>query len=308
MALLSQYLTVAELLNAPTGLDLKNIPAPGSTGPSGVKGIDNYAELTNIIQRASSMMDTFCRQILGATTDSEEAWTQSRKCGINKEGHLWFHTGNNPVISVSSFRYGYPAVGGTSWTSATVSDILITGERNNHLIYPAFFERFNVPKLRIQVTYVNGYPNTMMSGSAKVAAGATSLPLKDLTGIVAGQKLYVYDQGNTELVTVASNWTQTTGAGSVTLAAGTAFDHTPTQKADVVAGGQAYDIAVSALPPDIKQACIMIVKLLVEKRGSNALVMGKAGGISGSTAEHKSGDEEIPVEAQEILLAYRAVL
>lgn len=305
MALQSFYLTVAELLNAPLGLDLKNIPASGSTGSSGVKAAENYAELVNIIMRASSMMDTHCRQILGATTDSEEVWTQTgRKAGIDKSGYLWLFANFNPIVSVSSFQYGYPQVGGTSWTIPSASDVMITGPQKNKLIYPGMFERFNTPPIIVQVTYVNGYPNTLLDGSTKVSAGATSIPVKDCTGMIAGSKLWIYDQGNTELVTVASTWVQSTGAANVDLASATLFDHSPVPRATATAGQQIYDISVSALPPEVKQAALLVVKSIVEKRGTNALVMGKTGGTSGKSSQEKQ-TEEFPPEADDILIPFK---
>gem|GEM_PF-2264148 len=298
----SQYLTVAELLGAPLGLELRSIPATGSTGPGGVIGQQTYEELTNVILRASAMADLYCHQTLGATQDSEEGWTDSAKAGIDNNGYLWLHTNNWPVLSVSVFQYGYPALGGTAWTVATLSDLIM---KRSSIVYPAWLDRRNTPPVRVQATYLNGWPNTLLTAS--VAGGATGLPVVDATGIMAGARLTIFDQGNTEQVTVASTWLPAPGPASVALAAGTQFAHTPYFR-PTTPPQQPYDVSVSALPADVKQAVLLICKFLVEQRGSTALVMGRTGGISGTAQTGKAAMEEMPLEAQYLLDPYRRVV
>lgn len=301
----SQYLTVAELLAAPLGLSLKStVPAPFSTGPAGVTGAQTYEELTNVVIRASTMADSYCQQVLGTTTDTEEKRTDGFLAGIDQHGYLWVHTDYWPVISVSSFQYGYPQLGGTTWTVAALADLILERTR---IVYPTALPRRGTPPLRVQYTYLNGWPTTTLTGA--VTAGATSLPVADATGLVAGGKLTVSDLGNTEVVTVAAGWTAATGAQSVTLAAGTAFAHTPIAR-PATAPAQPYDVGVSALPADIKEAVLLIVKELIDVRGSTALVMGRAGGVQGQQAQGGKGptDELIGYEAQCLLDRYRRIL
>lgn len=300
----SQYLTVAELLAAPLGLSLRTVPASGSTGPSGVTGAQTYEELTNVILRASALADGYCQQVLGATLDTEEKWTERGLAGIDRNGYLWVHTDYWPVLSVQSFRYGYPAIGGTTWTQPALSDLVVSRER---IVYPTLLPPRGAPPLRVQYSYLNGWPNTLLTGP--VLAGATSLPTADATGMVAGGKLTIYDQGNTEQVTIASTWAPVQGAASVTLAAPTAFAHTPVFR-PTTAPQQPYDIAVSALPADVKQAVLLICKELVEVRGTNALVMRRAGGVQGPAPAASKGSEHqyIGYEAQCTLNHYRRVL
>lgn len=301
----SQYLTVAELLVAPLGLSLKaTVPAPGSTGPKGVTGQQTYEELTNVIVRASTMADSYCQQVLGTTTDTEEKRTDGGLAGIDQHGYLWAHTDYWPIISVSSFRYGAPQVGGTTWTAATTSDLILERTR---IVYPTSLPRRGVPPLRVQYTYLNGWPNTTLASA--VTAGATSLPVVDATGIVPGQILTVSDLGNTEVVSVAAGWTPATGAAAVTLASPTAFAHTPIAR-PAAPPAQPYDIGVSALPADIKEAALLIVKELIDVRGSTALVMGRAGGVQGqaATGGKSAMDELVPIEAQYILDKYRRLI
>lgn len=298
----SQYLTVAELLNAPLGLSLRTVPTAGATGPAGVSGAQSYEELTNVIQRASALADVYCQQVLAASQDSEEKWTDGGLAGIDANGYLWVHTDAWPVLSVSSFQYAFPAAGNTTWTSVPPADLILFRSR---LVYPAGFARRGAPPLRLQYTYLNGWPNTTLT--AAVAQGASGLPVADATGMVAGQRLTIYDQGNTEQVTLAAGWSPATGPATVPLASATAFAHTPVAR-PATPPQQPYDISVSALPAEVKEAVLLICKELVETRGAGALVMARAGGLAGATGAPPASPEKVPLEAQYVLDHYRALL
>lgn len=302
----SQYITVAQLYNAPLGIDLKSVVSPQAAKPgSQVLGQQLYEELAQIVLRACAMIDNYCQQVLRATTDVEEKWTgASSHAGIDQNGYLWVKPNYWPVRSVSVFQYGYPAIGGTSWTVPTLSDILI---QSNLLIYPSWLDRRNTPPVRVQYTYTNGWPTTLLTAS--MLAAATAMPVSDATGILASAVLTIHDAGNTEDVTVASSWVATTGAASVTLAVGTTFAHTITAR-PTTGVSQPYDILVSALPAEVQQAALLICKELVESRGATSLVMGRIGGI-GRGGEPKGASaetEKMPVEAQYLLETYRRVV
>jgi hypothetical protein len=110
----------------------------------------------------------------------------------------------------------------------------------------------------VSMTYVNGYANTSLSAS--VSASVTSLPVRDLTGFLPGQQFQIYDGSSTELLTVSSTFTAASGAGNLTIASATAYAH-------------AVNIAVSALPPSVKQAAIYVTAASLKARGNAALVM-----------------------------------
>ena len=298
----SQYLTVAELLSAPLGLSLRTVPPSGATGPSGVTGQQSYEELTNVIRRASALADNYCQQALGASVDSEERWTESGLAGIDPNGYVWVHTDYWPVLAVSSFQYGYASAGGTVWTMVPPVELTLFRER---IVYPSRFPQRGLPPLRVQYTYQNGWPNTLLTAS--VVAGESALPLADATGLVAGSRVTIYDEGNTEAVSVAAGWAPISGPASVALAAGTVFAHTPIFR-PAAPPAQPYDIAVSALPADVKQAVLLICKALLETRGANALVMGRIGGVSGSALPVQPAVTKIPPEAQQVLDHYRRLL
>ena len=305
------YISPAELLDAELGISWRNLPPQGGTASTTQTGQVQYQQLMDVIVRASGLCDLYCFQgtgTLATTTDVEERQTgrhMGALAGIDNNGYLWAQASVFPVISISSFRYGFPALGGTTWTVPTLSDLLIVGDRRNRIVYPTLLNR-NMPfPYRVQYTYLNGFPNTNLT--AACVAGATSLALADLTGIQANDKLTIYDRGVTELVTVAGTYTPGTGAGSVTLAAGTQFAHTPTAR-PAPAGGLPYDIRVSEMPSGIKNACLLICKMIGQLRGVTSLTMGRAGGSPTQGQPQGAGlDDEIPSEAQHDLDAFRRI-
>ncbi|MCL5947416.1 MAG: hypothetical protein M1298_05315, partial [Chloroflexi bacterium] len=273
-------------------------------GQQGATQAMTYDELTALAQRSSVIADTFCEQVLGATVDSEEHWTGDGLAGIDNNGNVWVQTERWPVVEALSFQYGLPSAGGTTWTVASVSSVLIAGKAR--LVYPAGLpQRGWGQHLRVQYSYVNGWPSTTLTGA--VSAGATSLPVAGATGIQAGQRLTIFDLGQSEAVTVAGSWTPVQGAASVSLASGTLFAHTPVLP-PVPAGQQQYDIAVSALPPDIKEAVLLIAKALLDVRGSSSLVMGRTGGVTGPSPQAKTQTSLVPPQAEMVLQHYRRVV
>ena len=108
------------------------------------------------------------------------------------------------------------------------------------------------------MTYVNGYANTLLSAS--VAASVSTLPVTDLAGFTPSHQFVIYDGASTEVLTVASSFVATSGAGNLPLTAATAYTH-------------AKGISVSALPPAVKQAAIYITAAILKARGNASLVM-----------------------------------
>ena len=60
------YLTLTEFKNAPTAVDISNL-----VWNSTDQAVQD-AELNNVIARASSWVDTYCNQVLAATTEQEQ--------------------------------------------------------------------------------------------------------------------------------------------------------------------------------------------------------------------------------------------
>ena len=247
------YLTIAEFKQAPTAIDVDDLVGGGTSGI-------NDQELANVIGRASSWIDSYCGQVLSSTTD-----TETSRGRINRQGFLTIHPRFSPVTEVVSLSYGpLPSL----LTSVDVSTLWIESQS---VVFPiqGFSTAFSGPiqfsgnysisqEQFISMTYVNGYANTLLSAS--VAASVSSLPVTDLAGFTPNHQFVIYDGASTEILTVASSFVPTSGAGNLTLSSTIAYTH-------------AKGISVSALPPAVKQAAIFVTSAILKARGNAALVM-----------------------------------
>jgi hypothetical protein len=249
------YLTIAEYKQAPTSVDVDDLVGGGSAGI-------NDQELANCIARASSWIDVECNQVLGATLDTEQF-----RARISRDGMLKIHPRYNPVMGVVSASYGNNPLSlsaldaTTAWIDDNMSVVFPMGGNTVAFLGTIQFAPIYSPYADqyVQLTYVNGYANTVNTASSN--AGVTSLALKDLTGFVPNQKFMVYDGVNTEVLQVSSSFTVAQGAGSLTLASATAYSHTS-------------GVSVSALPPAIKQAAIYMTNVILKSRGNATITMG----------------------------------
>lgn len=270
------YLTVQEFKNAPTALDCSMI-IPGGTQAQ------NDAELTNVIRRASSWVNQICKMpTLEATSN-----TETKEVTMNNSGLIRIHPDMMPIITLlDSVQYKVSPV--SSWISLPLSYIQVFDRYftvynlNTTAISPTLAQQFpafgyytpyqmrnlqRIP-LTIQYTYVNGYPNTLLS--ANVIAGASTITVKNASGMV-GQKLTIYDNDLTEDVYILS----VTG-NAVTLTAPVLFSHNS-------------GVAVSALPDSVKQATVLLTAFLIKQRGSLAVSMGETT-IQGISRDQGSSD------------------
>lgn len=244
------YLTVAEYTQAPTGIDTSNL-SPGNPAAS-------PAELANMIARASSWVDNYCGQVLAATVDTENVRTRP-----SRDGTLHIHPRYTPILEVLSVAYG-----GSPDRQISLSDLSGLWVETSEFHVPlqeGWTTRgplqFGGPvpgrDLYVSYSYVNGYPNTTLAATA--LAGATSITVADGTGMLAGlTRLGVYDGPNSETVQVAATYT---GGTVLPLVSPLTFAHAT------------VGVSVSALPPAVKQATILITTALVKTRGAAAVVM-----------------------------------
>ena len=237
------YLTVAEYKNAPTGVDTGNL-VPGGTQAQ------NDAELANVIARASSWMDQICRQILAPTTDTER-----HRVRPGRLGQLYVKTDCFPIIRVTALKYTADPRGG--WTSFDLAaGTIVVGDT----FFEAFVDAASSWSYWVEFTYENGYPNTTLASSA--SAGATSIVVASSLGIYPGQELTIYDAERTETVSVSPSYV----SGSTIQITGT------------LANSHSSGVAVSALPPAVKEAALLATSLLIRNRGAEALVLDEATG------------------------------
>lgn len=281
------YLTLSEYQNAPTAIDLDNL-VWNSQDPD----VQN-AELANVIARASSWIDTYCNQVLAATTETEQQRTR-----IREDGTIRFHPRYNPVIALTSFSYGNP-----NYQMITVSDCSNAWIEDSQIIFPyATFStsysnqgplQFGFPsaprqEVFLKYSYVNGYANTIINTAT---AGNTSLTVTDGTGITAGLTLKIYDGFSSEFVTV--DHTYTFGSTTVPLVSALAYDH-------------ANGVSISALPPAIKEAAILVTTSMLKVRGDNSMVMSVASRASQAAPGSQGIGSELKI-AMDLLSPYRRI-
>lgn len=226
------YLTVAELKRSPIYTQLQRLVPGGSLA-------DNDAELAQIIQRVSAMINGEVNQNLAATTDVEAGW-----CRLSDDGELKIHARANPIIEVISV-----SVGPDPYTQTPITDLTYALTDPWRITIPWQAMRnvggvFGVRARRMWATwtYVNGYPVTLTTAAS--AAGDTTLTVSDSTGIVAGESVLTIEDGKSlELITpLAVN-------GNVLTVDPLMFAHQP-------------GVGVNALPHDIQEVALILISRL----------------------------------------------
>jgi hypothetical protein len=278
------YLSLAEFKNAPTALDYGNLVQGGNQAAQD-------AELTNAITRASSYIDQFCNQIIGATVDVEQ-----QRVRVSADGSIRIHPKYFPIVALTSLSAGY-----TPTSLVAVPDCSVAWLEEQQIIFPYATANLNwssqgalgfgggSPRQTMYVNYgyVNGYANTLSAANANV--GATSITVLDGTGITPGESLKIFDGASTENVVVADNYTF--GSTTVPLTAPTLYAHS--------AG-----VTVSALPAAVKEAAILITSAYLKIRGDASLVLG----VTNRPGEQAPGSQLTGSDiahAQEILKPFR---
>lgn len=248
------YLTLDEFKNAPTAIDIDNLVF-NSSDPE----VQN-SELNNVIARASSWIDTYCNQILGATSETEQQRTR-----IRNDGTIRFHPNNSPIIAVTDLWYGFDP-----GNLIQAQDPSVCWLESQEVIFPyatlgtSYSSQGPLglglpssPQLEVflKYSYINGYPNSTI---ATAVATQTSLTVTEANGIRAGVQLKIYDGMKTENVMVGS--TYTFGSTTIPLSSPLIYSHE--------AG-----VSISALPPAIKEAAILVTTAMLKVRGDNSMVM-----------------------------------
>jgi hypothetical protein len=283
------YLTLQEYKDAPTAIDIDNLVF-NSQDPLAQ---DN--ELANVIARASSWVDTYCNQVLGATQE-----TETQRSRITSDGYIKFHPRYNPVIALTDLWFGNP-----STNLIQAQDVSSAWLENQQILYPYAFQsslytsqgplQFGMPTtsdnlVYLKYTYVNGYANTLIVTAVE---SASSLVVADGTGITAGLHLKIYDGIYSENVTVAD--TYTFGSATVPLTRPLVYSHN--------AG-----VSISALPPAIKEATILATTAMLKIRGDASMTM--AIGTQPSSASAADVSQNIGNDmamAMDLLKPYRRI-
>lgn len=269
------YITPAEFEASPTGVNVSQLVPRGTPE-------QNADALKVVIERASGYADSYCRQVLAATTD-----IQSGRYRIQRTGFLRIPTDRSPIIAVNSLKVGFSPSSLSTFTD--MSDVwidrkVVTFPIQTVRMQPLVNALYSDGRAYAVMEYVNGYANTLTTAAS--SAGGTTLTVDSVLGIVAGMDITIYDPGYTEMVTVTSV------AGSVvTLSAPLAYAH-------------GVGVSVSALPPAVKQAVVLLTSSLIKTRGSEAIVMNSMRAMPTSTVDSESGGTAESNLAKELLLPF----
>ena len=249
---MANYLTVAEFLNAPTGLDVNNLV------PGGNQAAQTAALLTDI-SKASGWIDNELNQTLIAAP-----FTELSRARYSRDGSISFHPRQSPLNQLVSVSIGSNASDMFAVASLTSSFI----DEQNYVI-PFSSGALGWPfslgggakfgRLLVSSTTISGYPNTILTSAPGI--GATSFQVASSAGFTpqlgspcVDQAFTIYDGASTEVVNVTSVVGSTINCTALT------FAHT--------AG-----VCISGLPADIKGVAVTVTVAYIRERSSESIVM-----------------------------------
>ena len=269
------YITSAEFEASPTGVNVSQLVPRGTPE-------QNADALAVTISRASGFADTFCRQVLAATTD-----VQSGRYRIQRTGFLRIPADRSPIIAVNSLKVGFSPSSMSTLTDMSnvwIDRKVVTFPIQTVQMQPLVSALYTDGRAYAIMEYVNGYANTLTTATS--AAGVTTLTVDSVLGIAPGMDITIYDPAYTEVVTVAS-----VSGSVVTLTAPLVYAH-------------GVGVSVSSLPPAVKQAVVLLTAALIKTRGSEAIVMNSMRAMPTSTVQSESGGSADISLAKELLLPY----
>lgn len=300
------------LQNAPTGVPWNIIPVPKANTTQ------QLAEQTNVLWRATNIVDAYCHQPLRSTLSVETmSGPGGGRVGVDHSGVATAVCQRWPVTDVLGARVSLRAAIPRSWSTVSPSSLVLkdppitalgntvegaAGAGGNAVLLAPGIIGWDAGRAGyvVELAYLNGWPHAGLTGGP--AAGATTLLVDDVTGFV-GASAYLYDGANTETVNVTSAVADNpitlatgaivhTGPGTLTLATPLAIGHTA-------------EVVVSALPHDVAWATILAATAQVLESGITSISIQS---IPGSETTGGKGVEELKIEYELLLEPYRRVI
>lgn len=282
------YVTPAEFLAAPTGVDINQLIPGGNQA-------QNQQALVMQLQRASAYADNYCygaRGCIAATVDTQAASyrvVNDPALGAVIKATLDY----TPILAVSAVSIGSTPAAlapltdlSNVWISRKTATIPISGTNSG----PPQPGRGGHVFATIQ--YVNGWANTALTAAA--VPGSTSLTVASTLGIMPGQQINVQNANNAETVTVALSFTPSNTAINAAVPITTPL-----------VGTYAPKDTVTAFPQDIKQAVILIAKALIKTRGSESITIATTSSQPDHIDKLESGVSSDIDIAMELLSPYK---
>ena len=280
------YVTPELLTNAPTGISWSTIPFRNATSD------EQYAEQLNICQRATSMVDTVCNNVLRATINTETLWGPDYRVTVqNGIGIARMIMSRWPITQVLGGRVSWSPTFPPQWTtipadqfSPEVPPIGIYGSSSPSdsgmggqaiIVAPPWINWWGGRRgCRIETTYVNGWPHTSLT--AAVEAGSTTVEVDDCTGwapIEVGGvgALGVLKDGATQEALTVTEASAVSGPGTLTIDRPLTYGHQP-------------GVLFTTIPESIQWATILFCVAEALSRGSTATTVQTTPGTGVNTS------------------------
>lgn len=310
----SPYITPSILNDAPTGCAWTIIPEPGASDAA------TQAEQLNICIRATSIVDTFCNQVLRATIDNEPlTGPGAPRVGIEPG------TGNGllcmrrwPVIDVLAIQIAPNATFPRVWSTVPAgqyepqfplinqfadSAAATAPDGGSMIVVAPRFVTWDYGRngQRILVSYTNGWPHASLTVPA--LAGEQFVAVDDVTGW-AGASGFAYDGSNTEYVSVLSVSANSpvalpNGVGTAQSGPGTLTLSTP------LGFGHDAGVLVSALPANVMQATILAAAEQALESGIESITIQSMPGAQTSSGQGSAG---LATMYEKFLQPYRRIV
>lgn len=296
------YVSVAEFRASPTWLDSSNLIEGGSQA-------QQDAELYNVLLRASTWADNYCRGTAERPWFKAHTVTEQTRARINRLGQVFLHPSDVPVRNVTGFAYGadfqnLAVLSSLSQVWVEDGRGIVVGIIPNRGSFASLeFGPVSAPggEIYVQYQYIAGYACTQLS--AAVAVGASSIQVNDATGFtgpatgllgtLGGSVARIWEPSVEEAVRVAQGYT----AGNTTI-----------PLSGTLANAHQKGATVSELPAEVRQAVIAYtVALLMREDVSSDEPFGRT--PFGPSLRSSSGPPSggLVHDAEQMLNPYRRV-
>lgn len=251
---------------------------------------DNEAALALYIEEGSSWVDLHAERTFVSTLD-----TVQTQVNVDNRGFVEIHPRYTPVIGLTAFSIGptpsdlqaLSSLSGIGWLqdggfSVPVYPVSLTSSEG-----PIQFGGVGCPwdQAWCQYSYAHSYPVTYLT--ADVSAAATSIPVLDTTGIVAGRTWLTIYSGKTRYrflatsVSTADSGGLGTGPGTVGCAAVPVAIDNPVSN----------PVMVSALPSVGILAVVLATRAIIKQKGSGSVSATNASSRATSEGRRGAGDD-----------------
>ena len=258
---------------------------------------DQDAALADYILQGSDWIDLQTNQQFAAGFD-----TVTSRVSVGRNGNIVLYPRFRPVIGLTALSVGDPTGPLIEMTDlsagiCTESSITISAYPNTRLFTSQGPLQFGggvspLSSTYVRYTYAYGYPVTYLS--ADVAAGAVSMSLANVAGIVAGQTPLMVRALAQRFAFVATTVTPATGTPAMgSTGAGTVGCPASPVAIESLASSS-YPVMVTALPDSLILATVLATRAIIKGTGAGSVAAAAAsapGTPAGKKGPANAGDD-----------------